>query len=114
MRSNAPQSRWGSTNEFGSSLVYGHPQAPTGARLIAELVEALRRRGGGTGRFTGCAAGDTGGAVVLGVDVRPAAVKDANQPRRQRSTDASARCAHADAHELRANWPAAPAAAVTS
>ncbi len=55
-------------NEFGSSLVYGHPQAPTGARLIAELVEVLRRRGGGTGLFTGCAAGDTGGAVVLRVD----------------------------------------------
>jgi acetyl-CoA acetyltransferase family protein len=55
-------------NEYGSSLVYGHPQAPTGARLSAELVEVLRRRGGGTGLFTGCAAGDTGGAAVLRVD----------------------------------------------
>jgi acetyl-CoA acetyltransferase family protein len=55
-------------NEHGSSLVYGHPQGPTGARLIAELIEALRRRGGGIGLFTGCAAGDTGAAVVLRVE----------------------------------------------
>jgi len=55
-------------NAYGSSLVFGHPQAPTGARLMAELVETLRERGGGVGLFTGCAAGDTGAAVVLRVD----------------------------------------------
>jgi acetyl-CoA acetyltransferase family protein len=55
-------------NLYGSSLVYGHPQGPTGARLIAELIETLRERGGGVGLFTGCAAGDTGGAVVLRVE----------------------------------------------
>lgn len=55
-------------NVYGSSLVYGHPQAPTGARLIAELIEVLRERGGGVGLFTGCAAGDTGAAVVLRVE----------------------------------------------
>jgi acetyl-CoA acetyltransferase len=55
-------------NVYGSSLVYGHPQAPTGARLIAELIETLRLRGGGTGLFTGCAAGDTGAALVIRVD----------------------------------------------
>jgi acetyl-CoA acetyltransferase family protein len=55
-------------NPFGSSLVYGHPHAATGARAIAELVEALAQRGGGIGMFTGCAAGDTAGAVVLRVD----------------------------------------------
>jgi acetyl-CoA acetyltransferase len=54
-------------NPFGSSLVYGHPQAPTGARGIVELMHALLRRGGGIGLFTGCAAGDTGAAVVLEV-----------------------------------------------
>jgi acetyl-CoA acetyltransferase len=57
-------------NEFGSSLVYGHPQAPTGLRAIAELVTTLRLRGGGIGLFTGCAAGDTGAALVLRVDDR--------------------------------------------
>jgi acetyl-CoA acetyltransferase len=55
-------------NPFGSSLVYGHPQAPTGARGVVELMHALVRRGGGVGLFTGCAAGDTGAALVLEVD----------------------------------------------
>jgi acetyl-CoA acetyltransferase len=55
-------------NDYGSSLIFGHPQGPTGARLIAELIEVLRRRGGGTGLFTGCAAGDTGAARVLRVE----------------------------------------------
>jgi acetyl-CoA acyltransferase len=55
-------------NPFGSSLVYGHPQAPTGARGVVELMHALVRRGGGIGLFTGCAAGDTGAALVLEVD----------------------------------------------
>ncbi len=54
-------------NAFGCSLVFGHPQGPTGLRSIAELVEALRLRGGGTGLFTGCAAGDTGAALVVEV-----------------------------------------------
>ncbi|MDH4146264.1 MAG: thiolase family protein [Acidimicrobiia bacterium] len=54
-------------NDFGCSLVYGHPQGPTGARAIAELIEMLVRRGGGIGLFTGCAAGDTAAATVLEV-----------------------------------------------
>lgn len=55
-------------NPYGCSLVYGHPQAPTGARAIVELIEALALRGGGTGLFTGCAAGDTGAAIVVRVE----------------------------------------------
>lgn len=55
-------------NRYGSSLVYGHPQAPTGARALAELVETLRERGGGVGLFTGCAAGDTGAALAVRVE----------------------------------------------
>jgi acetyl-CoA acetyltransferase family protein len=54
-------------NPYGCSLVYGHPQGPTGARAITELVTALVDRGGGYGLFTGCAAGDTAGAVVVEV-----------------------------------------------
>jgi acetyl-CoA C-acetyltransferase len=54
-------------NRYGCSLNWGHPQAPTGTRAIAELVTELARRGGGVGLFTGCAAGDTAGAVVLRV-----------------------------------------------
>ncbi|MGD2110559.1 MAG: thiolase family protein [Phycisphaerae bacterium] len=55
-------------NRYGSSLVWGHPQAPTGARLIIELIEELVSLGGGYGLFSGCAAGDTAFAVVVGVD----------------------------------------------
>ena len=36
-------------------------------RLVIELIEELVQRGGGRGLFTGCAAGDTGMAVVLEV-----------------------------------------------
>ncbi|WP_422768840.1 thiolase family protein [Plantactinospora sp. WMMC1484] len=54
-------------NPYGCSLVYGHPQGPTGMRAVAELIAALRARGGGRGLFTGCAAGDTAGAVVVEV-----------------------------------------------
>ncbi len=54
-------------NNYGSSLIWGHPQAPTGMRLVIELIEELVLRGGGYGLFTGCAAGDTAAAVVLKV-----------------------------------------------
>ena len=54
-------------NNYGSSLIFGHPQAPTGGRLIIELIEELAAKGGGLGLFTGCAAGDTGAAVVVKV-----------------------------------------------
>lgn len=54
-------------NRFGSPLVYGHPQAPMGLRVIAELIEELVLEGGGHGLFTGCAAGDTAMAVVVKV-----------------------------------------------
>jgi acetyl-CoA acetyltransferase len=54
-------------NAYGCSLVFGHPQGPTGLRSIAELIETLRMRGGGVGLFTGCAAGDTGAALVAEV-----------------------------------------------
>ncbi|MDX1374951.1 MAG: thiolase family protein [Burkholderiales bacterium] len=54
-------------NNFGCSLVWGHPQAPMGTRAVIELIEELAQAGGGFGLFTGCAAGDTAMAVVLEV-----------------------------------------------
>ena len=57
----------GRINNFGSSLVWGHPVAPMGTRAIIELIEELALRGGGRGLFSGCAAGDTAMAVVLEV-----------------------------------------------
>jgi acetyl-CoA acetyltransferase len=56
-----------SMNNYGCSLVWGHPQAPMGTRAIIELIEELALKGGGYGLFTGCAAGDTAMSVVLEV-----------------------------------------------
>jgi acetyl-CoA acetyltransferase family protein len=55
-------------NNYGCSLVWGHPQGPTGLRAIIELIEELVLRGGGRGLFHGCAAGDSAMAVVLEVN----------------------------------------------
>ncbi len=55
-------------NNYGSSLVFGHPQGPTGTRCVVELIEELVKKGGGYGLFAGCAAGDTGAAIVLKVN----------------------------------------------
>jgi acetyl-CoA acetyltransferase len=55
-------------NNYGCTLVWGHPQAPMGTRGIIELIEELVIKGGGKGLFTGCAAGDSAMAVVLSVD----------------------------------------------
>ena len=46
-------------NNYGCSLVWGHPQAPTGLRSVIELIEELTQRGGQADLFTGCAAGDS-------------------------------------------------------
>jgi acetyl-CoA acetyltransferase len=54
-------------NNYGCSLVWGHPQGPTGMRAIIELIEELVLRGGGHGLFNGCAAGDSAMAVVVEV-----------------------------------------------
>ncbi len=56
-------------NNYGSSMVFGHPQGPTGMRLMMELIEELVIQGGGYGLFAGCAAGDSAMANVFKVDV---------------------------------------------
>ena len=61
---------WRGINNYGCSLVWGHPQAPTGTRSLIELIEELALRGGGFGLFTGCAAGDTAMAAVIEVTDR--------------------------------------------
>lgn len=57
-------------NNYGSSLIWGHPQGPTGLRSVIELIEELVIAGGGIGLFTGCAAGDSAMAVVIKVSDR--------------------------------------------
>ena len=54
-------------NNYGSSLVWGHPQGPTGLRGVIEMIEELVMKGGGYGMFVGCAAGDTAMAVIVEV-----------------------------------------------
>jgi len=54
-------------NNYGSSLIYGHPQGPTGARLMIEGIEEVAIKGGGYLLFSGCAAGDTAASIVIKV-----------------------------------------------
>ncbi len=54
-------------NNYGSTLVWGHPVAPMGTRAVIEVIEELALRGGGRGLFSGCAAGDCAMAVVVEV-----------------------------------------------
>lgn len=55
-------------DNYGCSMIFGHPQAPTVARLVIEGIEEAVLRGGGYVLVTGCAAGDTGAALVLKVE----------------------------------------------
>jgi acetyl-CoA acyltransferase len=52
-------------NVNGGSIAMGHPFAATGARIVTTVLNELRRRGGGLGLATGCAAGGLGAALVL-------------------------------------------------
>ena len=52
-------------NVIGGSLAYGHPFAATGTRLITQTLNELKRRGGGIGLTTACAAGGLGAAMIL-------------------------------------------------
>ena len=52
-------------NVLGGSLSYGHPFGATGARMITQTSNELRRRGGGLALMTACAAGGIGAAMVI-------------------------------------------------
>lgn len=52
-------------NVLGGSIAYGHPFAATGTRMITQTLRELKRRGGGLGLTTACAAGGLGAAMVL-------------------------------------------------
>ena len=54
-----------SFNDYGCSMIYGHPQGPTAGRIIMEGIEEVAMKGGGYFLWTGCAAGDTGGALIF-------------------------------------------------
>lgn len=52
-------------NVTGGSIAIGHPFGATGARVIMQLLYALRRSGGNLGLATVCAAGGVGHAMVV-------------------------------------------------
>jgi acetyl-CoA acyltransferase len=52
-------------NVHGGSIAIGHPFAATGARMVTTVLHELKRRGGGLGLATACAAGGLGAAIVL-------------------------------------------------
>ncbi|WP_258000317.1 thiolase family protein [Bacillus sp. Marseille-P3661] len=54
-------------NNYGSSLVFGHPQGPTVGRLLIEAIEETALKGGGYALAAGCAAGDNGAAIIVKV-----------------------------------------------
>jgi acetyl-CoA acetyltransferase family protein len=54
-------------NISGSGCSIGHPVAASGGRLLATLINDLKRRGGGLGVATMCAGGGQAGAVLIEV-----------------------------------------------
>jgi acetyl-CoA acetyltransferase len=54
-------------NNYGSSMIFGHPQGSTATRLIVEGIEETAMKGGGYFMWTGCAAGDCGASLILKV-----------------------------------------------
>lgn len=55
-------------NVLGGSIAYGHPFAATGARMLTQVCRELKRRGGGLGLTTACAAGGIGAAMIVEVE----------------------------------------------
>ena len=54
-------------NISGSGCSIGHPVAATGGRMIATLINDLKRRGGGLGVAAMCAGGGQASAVLIEV-----------------------------------------------
>lgn len=52
-------------NVLGGSIAYGHPFGATGARIIGQTANELKRRGGGLALMTACAAGGIGAAMII-------------------------------------------------
>ncbi len=58
---------WDKFNVSGGSIAIGHPFAATGARQLTQVLRELKRRGGGLGLCSACAAGGLGAALILEV-----------------------------------------------
>jgi acetyl-CoA C-acetyltransferase len=55
----------GRVNVNGGAVALGHPIGASGARILATLVNELRRRGGGVGCAAICSGGAQGDAVIV-------------------------------------------------
>lgn len=54
-------------NVHGGSIAIGHPFAATGTRQLTTVLRELKRRGGGFGLVSQCAAGGIGAAMIVEV-----------------------------------------------
>jgi len=54
-------------NVDGGAIAFGHPLGASGARIVAHLIHALRRRGGGYGVAAICSGGGQGDALLVQV-----------------------------------------------
>jgi len=54
-------------NVDGGAIAIGHPLGASGARIVAHLIHALRRRGGGYGVAAICSGGGQGDALLVQV-----------------------------------------------
>jgi acetyl-CoA C-acetyltransferase len=52
-------------NALGGAVAFGHPLGASGARIVASVVQQLRRRGGGIGVAAICSGGGQGDAVLI-------------------------------------------------
>ena len=52
-------------NVMGGSIAIGHPFGATGARITLSVLNELRRRGGGFGLISVCAAGGIGASMIV-------------------------------------------------
>ena len=55
-------------NVQGGAVALGHPLGASGARIVASVVQQLRRRGGGLGIAAICSGGGQGDALLVRVD----------------------------------------------
>ena len=54
-------------NVQGGAVAMGHPIGASGARIVASVVQQLRRRGGGLGIAAICSGGGQGDAILVKV-----------------------------------------------
>jgi acetyl-CoA C-acetyltransferase len=58
----------GFVNTWGGAVAMGHPIGASGARIVATVVNQLRKRGGGLGIAAICSGGGQGDAALIRVD----------------------------------------------